>query len=439
MTAPLVGRSSGAPGVPRPQAPETEDGTDHGGEHGIEQHLNRLCPPTPGGLAVWLPAGHGGDLSAAAAHALDRRLHRALAEPVRHLVDAGGRRWRPTLLTRIVDLLGGDGERFGVLAAALELAHTGSLVIDDIQDGSTMRRAKPTAHEVYGLPGALNAGTCAYFAFDRAVTLCAPEDPALQGRLREVILAALRAAHAGQALDIQGHRHEMEQALATRDNGPLLELVLATHRLKSGALVGACCQVAAIAAGAEAALGRALLHWGTALGTVYQITDDVADLRGVTDEGGALTKQVAEDLRNGKVTLPLAHAVALLPRATAEELWATIRDGDATEAAIHTARNTLLECGAVTASERDADRLYAEAWRTLEPLLPRALDAAHLHAAGRSAVHDRPLLAAATSRANSPEGWPSRAISTGGRGSRNHEEKRSQVAPVESRPVSPSD
>ncbi|MEU9044721.1 MULTISPECIES: polyprenyl synthetase family protein [unclassified Kitasatospora] len=358
-------------------------------DRGIERYLDRLCPPAPGGLAVWLPDGHGGGLSADTAHALDRRLHQALAEPVRHMVDAGGQRWRPTLLMRIVDLLGGDGDRFGVLAAALELAHTGSLVVDDIQDGSTMRRAKPAAHAVYGLPAALNAGTCAYFAFDRAIGLCAADDPALQGRMREALLAALRAAHAGQALDIQGHHHELDRALAAGDNGPLLELVLATHRLKSGALVGACCQIAAIAADAGPALNRALLDWGSAIGTAYQIADDVADLRGVTGEDGTLTKHVAEDLRNAKVTLPLAHAVTLLPRPTAEALWTTIRDGDAAEADMHEARHTLLACGAVDASERDADRLCADAWRALEPLLPPGPDTARLHAIGRGAVHAR--------------------------------------------------
>ncbi|MFJ8621970.1 polyprenyl synthetase family protein [Kitasatospora sp. NPDC093550] len=353
---------------------------------GIEHQLDRLYPPAPGGLATWLPGGHGDGLSAGTAQALDRRLHHALAEPVRHMVDAGGKRWRPRLLTQIVELLGGDAEQFGVLAAALELAHTGSLVVDDVQDGSPMRRARPAAHEVYGLPVALTAGTCAYFAFDRAIDLCAPDDPALRGRMREALLAALRAAHAGQALDIQGHRREMDHALATGDNGPLLELVLATHRLKSGALVGACCQIAALAAGASPALCRALLDWGTAIGTAYQISDDVADLRGVTDEDGTLTKHPAEDLRNGKVTLPLAHAVTLLPGPTAQALWTTVRDGDATDAAIHTARRTLLTCGATTAAEDDADHLCTTAWQSLEPLLPSTPATTRLRATGHHAA-----------------------------------------------------
>ncbi|MER7585749.1 polyprenyl synthetase family protein [Kitasatospora sp. NPDC097691] len=360
-----------------------------GAGRGIEHQLDRLCPPAPAGLAVWLPGGHGSGLSADTAHALDRRLHRALAEPVRHMVDAGGGRWRPALLLQIVDLLGGDGDRFGVLAAALELAHTGSLVVDDVQDGSALRRARPAAHEVYGLPAALTAGTYAYFAFDRAIGLCAPDDPVLQGRMREALLAALRAAHAGQALDIQGHRREMDQALAAGDSGPLRRLVLATHRLKSGALVGACCQIAAIAAGAEPAVSRALLDWGAAIGTAYQIADDVADLRGVTNDSGALTKDVAEDLRNGKVTLPLAHAATLLPRPAAEALWTAIRDGDAPEADIHAARDALLRCGAVAASEHDADRLCTDAWRALAPLLPPTPDTARLRTLGHHAVHAR--------------------------------------------------
>ncbi|MFJ9609046.1 polyprenyl synthetase family protein [Kitasatospora sp. NPDC101176] len=386
--APVNARPGGAPLLPRPHSPEPRPPSEPERERGVERHLDRLYPPAPGGLDVWLPGGHAGDLSAETEQALDRRLHRALAAPVRHVVEAGGKRWRPALLTRIIELLGGDGERFGVLAAALELAHTGSLVVDDVQDGSTTRRARPAAHEVYGLPAALTAGTCAYFAFDHAIGLCAPDDPELRGRTCEVVLAALRAAHAGQALDIQGHGRELEQAVATGDNRPLLELVLATHRLKTGALVGACCRIAALTAGAGPALERALLQWGTALGTAYQITDDVADLCGVTDRNGTPTKRVAEDLRNGKVTLPLAHAVTLLPRPTAEALWAAVRGGDATEADVRAARTALLDCGAVAASEDHADRLHTDAWRTLEPLLPRTVDATRLRTAGRRAVFD---------------------------------------------------
>ncbi|MER7769223.1 polyprenyl synthetase family protein [Kitasatospora sp. NPDC096140] len=392
-TEPVVPSADGTPAgqqtVRQQTAGQQTAGQQAAGADRIGHHLDRLCPPAPAGLAVWLPDGHRSGLPADTAQALDRRLHRALAEPVRHMVEAGGRRWRPALLLQIVDLLGGDGDRFGVLAAALELAHTGSLVVDDVQDGSALRRARPAAHEVYGLPAALTAGTSAYFAFDRAVGLCAPDDPALQGRMREVLLAALRAAHAGQALDIQGHRREMDQALAAGDSGPLRRLVLATHRLKSGALVGACCEIAAIAAGADAAVSRALLDWGTAIGTAYQVADDVADLRGVTDDRGTLTKNVAEDLRNGKVTLPLAHAATLLPRPAAEALWTTVRDGGAPEADIHAARDALLRCGAVTASERDADRLCADAWRTLAPLLPATPDTARLRTLGHHAVHAR--------------------------------------------------
>ncbi|MBQ0825441.1 polyprenyl synthetase family protein [Streptomyces tagetis] len=335
----------------------------------IEEHITRLYPPAPSGVECWLSSRAASGLGPGTADLVARRLHRTLAAPVRHLVDAGGRRWRPGLIAEMIDLLGGDSEHYGPLCAATELTHTGSLMVDDVQDGSPLRRGIPAVHSVLGVAAALNAGTNAYFALDRAIALTTADDPALAGRLREVYLAALRTAHAGQALDIEGHRAEMEQAVATGDAGPVRDLVLLTHRLKSGALVSAGSEAAALVTGAGPGTRGALAAFGDAVGTAYQITDDVADLLGVTRDGTA-TKRVAEDARNGKVTMPLALAVPLLPAPRLRELWHLVRDPGADDRRLEEVRDTLTDCGATDACRREADALLERSWRELEPLLP---------------------------------------------------------------------
>ncbi|EDY43337.1 polyprenyl synthetase family protein [Streptomyces sp. SPB074] len=360
-----------------PEAPAGEDpgpaATEpahhlRGAARRAEAHLARLCPPAPGPADTWIPA-RAAALDPATRARLAPRLHAALAVPVRHLVDAGRRRWRPGLVAAAIDLLGGDSEHYGPLCAAIELAHTGSLMVDDVQDGSPLRRGSPAAHLVFGTATALNAGTHAYFAFDRAVRLTAAHDPALAGRLRDVFLAALRSAHAGQGLDITGHRAEMAEAVATGDARHVLALVRLTHRLKTGAMAALGCETAALVTAADGPRRRALAAFGEALGTAYQFTDDVADPRGVRHEDGA-TKQEGEDTRDNKVTLPLAHAVALLPGPRMRALWDTLCAPEAGERERAEVRATLLECGAAERCVREAGELLSAAWDALAPVLP---------------------------------------------------------------------
>ncbi|MFF5759850.1 polyprenyl synthetase family protein [Streptomyces longwoodensis] len=314
----------------------------------------------------------------------NRTAHRCTTDRVnrvRPLVEAGGRRWRPAIGAQVVGVLGGDVARFSPVLAALEIAHTGSLMVDDVEDGAVVRRGRPAAHTVHGVATALNAGTNAYFAVDRALQQCVPDDARLQGRMRELFMEALRAVHAGQALDIQGHWEEMDRAVALGEGAGLLEVVRLTHRLKSGAMVGACFEMAALFTGAGLPLRRALAAFGSA----YQISDDVADLHGVTRHGQS-TRRVAEDLHNGKITMPVAHSVHLLPPTELDALWQALRTGSASLPEVERAREAIRECGAPEACEEEARMVVEEAWRRLRPLLPDTPAADHIYDRARACI-----------------------------------------------------
>lgn len=373
---PVPARVDDAPAHPVPAHPARVDDVQQRIDRAatrIGHHLDRLCPGgAADACAAWLPP----ELLAVAGESpgLGGRLHRALSAPIRQLTDAQGKRWRPVLLWEAVELLGGDAERYGPLIAAVELLHTGSLIVDDVQDASPLRRGRPAVHTVFGVATALNAGTAAYFLWDRAVQLTCPDDVHARGELRALLLTALRAGHAGQALDLQGHREEMEQAVSGGDRHAPLRQVRLTHRLKSGAPVAAALEMAAIVTRADPQLRAALGEFGSAVGTAYQIADDVADLRGV-HRAGTPTKEPNEDLRAGKVTMPLAHAAALLPRPRSSQLWQRIREGtDLAEAA-----RELEACGAVAACREEADGLLCDAWDRLRPLLPPGVDGRSLY------------------------------------------------------------
>ncbi|MEU7134591.1 polyprenyl synthetase family protein [Streptomyces sp. NPDC046261] len=352
----------------------------------LHEGITRLCPAAPeASLSVELMGREGcAVLDPGGSVHRDRRLHAALVAPVRHLLDAGGKRWRAHLMARVLDLFGVGGRRYAELIAACEVGHAGSLMVDDVEDASPLRRGSPAAHTVFGEATAINAGTAAYFSFDRAIRHTFPEDAELRLAVYETYLANLRATHAGQALDIQGHQEELELALTTSDSEPLLRILALTHRLKTGAQVRAVCEIGALAGRATAEQRAVLGEFGEALGLAYQITDDVGDLRGVTHRD-RVTKRAAEDLRNAKVTFPLAHSVTLLPRAEAATLWRSLRAGP-DERTVERAVRTIEDCGAVAACEKEAARLLDEAWAAARPCLPDSPHTAALADAAAAVV-----------------------------------------------------
>ncbi|MEH6373294.1 polyprenyl synthetase family protein [Streptomyces sp. KLMMK] len=313
--------------------------------------------------------------------ASSREVYAGLVLPVRHLTDLGGKPWRSFASACVMALFCEAGDRYRPLMAVAELLHTGSLIVDDVEDASPMRRGGPTVHEVFGAPTAINAGTAAYFVFDRVADDVLPDDPALRLRVHRAYLRALRAGHAGQALDIAGHEQAMDTAVATGDASVLLQRLHSTHRLKSGLPVRMFAEASALLSGAGEAETAAVGAYFEALGVAYQISDDVADLRGIgtVRHGGRrrAAKRVAEDLLNGKVTVPLAHAVPLLPADRLRAVWESVRGGRATPRTAEAVAAVLTECGAVDAARAQARALLEEAWpaldRALPPTMPKAI------------------------------------------------------------------
>ncbi|WDZ91464.1 polyprenyl synthetase family protein [Nocardiopsis sp. HUAS JQ3] len=301
-------------------------------------------------------------------------LHASLVGPVRHATAGLGRSWRSYVSMAAIELFGVDSEPYRPLVAAAELLHTGCLMIDDVEDRSPLRRGRPAAHVVFGDAVVVNAGTAAYFALDRVLNRVLPDDDALRLRVYQIYLRALRAGHGGQAIDIAGHRAAMDEAVETGDAEALLRRVRSGHWLKTAAPVRGLAEIGALVAGAREEQFRALGEYFDAVGLAYQISDDVMDLRGLTApaEGGgrSATKHTAEDLRAGKVTMPLAHAVALLPPRRTRELWYSVRDGDADEATVAAAAASLEECGAVAACTGEAQDLVERTWKPLRDLVP---------------------------------------------------------------------
>ncbi|GHE96603.1 farnesyltranstransferase [Aliiroseovarius zhejiangensis] len=219
-----------------------------------------------------------------------------IPEVTAHLVEAGGKRLRPMLTLAAARLCGYSGPYHIHLAATVEFIHTATLLHDDVVDESGQRRGRPTANLLWDNKSSVLVGD---YLFSRSFQLMVET-----GNLRVLdILANASATIAeGEVLQLTA-----AQDLAT-DEAVYLQVV----RGKTAALFSAATEVGGVIAGASEAQVKALFDYGDALGVSFQIVDDLLDFTG----GDAIGKNIGDDFRERKLTLPLIKAVA---KADAEE------------------------------------------------------------------------------------------------------------------------
>ena len=214
--------------------------------------------------------------------AVDDIIKVALLNPVKDVTSNHGKRIRGKLVTLSYRLLAEgstpsnvEAIQCGICAEVVELIHAGSLVVDDIEDGSMIRRGKPALHIRYGIPTALNAGNWLYFwPFQLIRALELPNRTALS--VYEYYHRTLLRAHFGQAMDL-GSR--VDRLLQTR----VPEVCLATMELKTGALMGFAMVLGAATARATETATSLVDEFGRDLGIALQMFDDLGNVLGIRE------------------------------------------------------------------------------------------------------------------------------------------------------------
>lgn len=290
---------------------------------------------------------------------------RALIQPIREMIDRGGKSWRSYAALACVDLVGGNSQQFVEWLAWPELLHTGSLIVDDVQDRSAIRRGGASCHELYGEATAINAGNACYFLGELLL-----RKSTLSDRKKLSIYAlyfeTLRAAHAGQAIDIDGFDALMPEVVAYGRGAQLEERILAVHRLKSAVPASSLAQLGATLGDGTPQQANALGNFFEAVGLAFQIIDDVLNLRGFEDD----LKNRGEDITAGKITLPVAKAMSRLGWSARRDLWDAVRAKPTDPADIAAVIDQLEACGAIEACRQQADALVETAWQPLDGLFP---------------------------------------------------------------------
>jgi octaprenyl-diphosphate synthase len=220
-----------------------------------------------------------------------------VAEVCRYIISAGGKRLRPVLLLLTSGALGYTGDQRFNLAAVVEFIHTATLLHDDVVDDSTLRRGRATANQAFGNPASVLVGD---FLYSRAFQMMLD---AHDMRVMEILSDATNVIAEGEVLQLM-NMHD-----AALDEAGYLRVI----RSKTAKLFEASARLGAILAKSSPALEQACADYGQALGTAFQVIDDVLDYDGDAAEMG---KNLGDDLREGKVTLPL---IAAMQRGSAEQ------------------------------------------------------------------------------------------------------------------------
>ncbi len=272
-----------------------------------------------------------------------------IPEVTAHLVEAGGKRLRPMLTLAAARLFGYSGDHHVRLAATVEFIHTATLLHDDVVDESAQRRGRPTANLLWDNKSSVLVGD---YLFSRSFQLMVET-----GSLRVLDILANASATIAEG--------EVLQMTAATDLSTHEGIYLQVVRGKTAALFSAATEVGGVIAGASEEQVKALFDYGDALGIAFQIADDLLDYQG---DSKATGKNVGDDFRERKLTLPVIKAVA---QATADEhaFWErTIGKGRQQDGDLDHALSLMNKYGTLEATRSDAIGWAAKAKTALEVL-----------------------------------------------------------------------
>jgi octaprenyl-diphosphate synthase len=220
-----------------------------------------------------------------------------IPEVANHLISSGGKRLRPMLTLASAAMFGYEGEGHVKLATAVEFMHTATLLHDDVVDESDLRRGKSTARMIWGNQASVLVGD---FLLGQAFKMMVEV-----GSLRALDILSSAAAVIAEG--------EVMQLGAAKNTETTEDEYLAVIRAKTAELFAAACEVGPVLAARPKSEAAACRSYGMNLGVAFQLVDDVLDYGGTS---ASLGKNVGDDFREGKITLPI---VLSFRRGSAEE------------------------------------------------------------------------------------------------------------------------
>jgi len=302
---------------------------------------------------VLSPPRYGHDLTA---------FDKAVAEPIWEFLDRGGKRWRPALFLLICEALGKNPRDFLDFAVIPELIHNGTLMVDDIEDSSKLRRGKPCTYRIFGVDIAVNAGNAMYFL--PLLAVIKNKDKLAQDRLNrlyEIYIEEMVNISFGQAMDIAWHRG-MANANSI-DEQHYLQMCA----YKTGTLARMAARMAAVVAGANEDLTEKLGGFAEAIGIAFQMQDDILDL--TSSEFGEKKGAVGMDISEGKRTLMVIHTLERAGSKDKKRLVEILNAHTKEQRLRDEAIQIIKKCDSIGYTRQVARKLVKESWGQVDKLL----------------------------------------------------------------------
>jgi geranylgeranyl diphosphate synthase type I len=281
---------------------------------------------------------------------------KAVYEPIWDLLGRGGKRFRPVMCMLSCEAVGGDSQKILPIAASIEMFHNFTLVHDDIEDDSEMRRGKPCIHKIYGIPLAINAGD-GLFAMVWETTLLLEMPPKKIVGAQRILADAFRRVLEGQGMEIGWS----SRGLWDITEKQYCEMVAG----KTGALIAASCEVGAYLGGGSRKQQRILRDFGNAVGVAFQIQDDVLNIVGREEKYG---KEIGGDISEGKRTLMVIYTLAAASKEDKEKLLSILSERTKEKAKINDAIEILKKYNSDGYAKKRAEEIVLKAKKGLEQL-----------------------------------------------------------------------
>jgi geranylgeranyl pyrophosphate synthase len=288
-----------------------------------------------------------------------------IAEPANYLLNMGGNRNRPVLMLTLIEALGGDQARFLPFAIIPEMIHNATLVHDDIEDNSPMRRNKEAVHVKFGLPIANNLGDFMYYFPTEAVLEKNHLPPEKEIEIVRIYRKNMLRATVGQSFDLawsegRGNAFGISES-------EYLRMV----ELKSGALLRMAAEMAGALSNTNQetmdVIGRACM----AIGIAFQIIDDIDNLK--PSEIASKKGGIGEDITGGKITVMAVHALKVANYADKARLIAILKEHTKDSTKINEAIAIMDKYGSFTYSRTLAKQIADGAWDELDKTLPSSI------------------------------------------------------------------
>ena len=274
---------------------------------------------------------------------------------IMHPISAGGKRIRPALALLACEAVGGDVKKIMPAAASVELLHTFTLVHDDIMDKDSQRRGKPTVHSLWGDDIGILVGDALYSSAFSAISDLRKKglDDSRVLDCIEALIEANESVHQGQLMDMI---FESKERVGERE---YLDMI----GKKTGALIEASVRIGCIAGGGSKKQINGFRTYGMNCGLGFQIRDDILDLVAKPKDFG---KPVGSDIRSGKKTIMVIHALKNSGQEKLSELESILGNQKATDEEVQKALDIMNDAGSIDYASAMLEELIKEARSCLD-------------------------------------------------------------------------